>query len=162
MAISLIPAASAVSGTLPAANLPIGSVLQVVQGTTNTAVTSALTSYTDTGLTASITPKFATSKILVIVHQNGVDKETGSVTNAVQLTLLRGASEILMFSNYTGYTGTDLRLLIGSTSVAFLDSPATTSSTTYKTQFRNKIAASVVAVQSNSGYSTITLMEIAA
>ena len=45
-----------------------GSVIQVVNGLLPTGVANATASYVDTGLTATITPKFATSKILVIYN----------------------------------------------------------------------------------------------
>jgi hypothetical protein len=54
------------AGTLTAARLPAGSVLQVVQSTTTTSATTSSTSYVDTGFSASITPTSASSKILII------------------------------------------------------------------------------------------------
>ena len=56
MAVSLIPLASAVTGTLPDANAPTGSVLQVVNANYGTTVVSSSATYADTGLTATITP----------------------------------------------------------------------------------------------------------
>jgi hypothetical protein len=63
-------AASKLTGQVPDANAPSGSVLQVVQGNTSTEVNTSGTSYVDTGLSASITPSSASSKILVLVSQN--------------------------------------------------------------------------------------------
>ena len=153
-----------VGGTqnIPKASLPAGSVLQVVNASTNTSSTISTNAYTDTGLSASITPTSATSKILVLVDQCGVTKRTGNVTNGNTLRLLRGASEIIMFQVYAGYTGIDMFNYIGSASCNYLDSPATTSPVTYKTQFRNEINGAAVTVQDNGSTSTITLMEIAA
>jgi len=53
-----------------------GNVLQVVYGTTATSVTHSTSTYIDTGLSASITPSSTSSKILVIVDQNGCGKYT--------------------------------------------------------------------------------------
>ena len=139
-----------------------GKVLQVVQGTYSSTTTSSSTTYADTGLTASITPSSVSNKILVLVHQNGVFKSGESANNAVSLKLLRGSTDISLFGEYTGYTGTVLALQIGSNSTVYLDSPATTSSTTYKTQLKQTTSATArVSVQQDSQMSTITLMEIA-
>jgi len=162
MAISLIPAASAVSGTLPAANLPAGSVLQVVNGTTTTSVSTTNSTFIDTGLTATITPKFSTSKILVLVSQNGLGKTSGSTANDMTIRLLRGATVIATPSVYTLNTGTTIVLYGYASSICYLDSPATTSATTYKTQFNNSNGSTAVIVQRTDDMSTITLLEIAA
>ena len=164
MAISLIPAASAVSGTLPAANLPTGSVLQVVNATASTEISSSSATLTDTTLTATITPKFATSKILVFVNQNGLRKTNSSPSSDMKLVLVRNGSVIVGISLYSFYTNTSLEIRGQTLSTSYLDSPATTSSVTYKTQFSNPDAAGVVTVQNEAGNapSTITLMEIAA
>ena len=140
--------------------LPIGSVLQVVQGTTQSQVTSSSSAYSDTGLTASITPKFSTSKILVTVHQNGVSKSTNDT--AANIQLLRGAAVISYFSGYAGQTSSTAVSSVGSVSTSYLDSPATTSATTYKTQLASVSNNAIVGVQQVSAMSTITLMEIAA
>jgi hypothetical protein len=171
MAISLIPAASAVSGTLPAANLPTGSVLQVVSATASTQVSTTSSTYTDiTGLTATITPKFTTSKILVICNINGTG--SGNGTGVVNTKILRGSTTIGVGGNYAGYSNPGgAQTDIGSVVMQALDSPATTSATTYKAQFRSKNGSNSVLVNladgspaqlaDNSTNSTITLMEIA-
>jgi hypothetical protein len=61
-----------------------------------------------------------------------------------------------------GFTSTAIYNYVGSCSTAYLDSPNTTSATTYKTQFKNDVAAAAVGVQTGSATSTITLMEIGA
>ena len=146
----------ATSGTLPAARLPAGSVLQVVNATYSTVVNNGTASYVDTGLTATITPTKNTSKILVLVNQSGVN--CGSVNNGVNIQLLRGASSIAIFAVAYSYAA----LAIGSASSCYLDSPATTSATTYKTQFARYAGAGNTQMQANSDVSTMTLMEIAA
>jgi hypothetical protein len=162
MPVSTIQNASLASGVPSAAKLPAGSVLQVVNATTAITSTISTNTYTDTGLSASITPTSSSSKILVIVDQCGVTKRTGNISNGNTLVLLRGASQIIQFQVYAGYTGTDMFNYIGSASCNYLDSPATTSLVTYKTQFRNEINGAAVTVQDNSSTSTITLLEIAA
>jgi hypothetical protein len=145
------------------ASLPTGSVLQVVTGTTSTAVSNSTTIYTDVGLSASITPTSASSKILVITTIQGVAKSSADAANRMDLKLLRGATQ-LDDSGANVYTaGTNLNLRI-SFSHSYYDAPATTSSTTYKWTFRNSNGTASVQVQqdSNSGISQIILMEIAA
>ena len=137
-------------------------VLQVVFGETSTAVSSSSNVFADTGLTATITPTSATSKILVMYSQNGGFKSSGSANNRLSVRLFRGATLLHGFAD-VGFTGTALALHTASISATYLDSPATTSATTYKTQFRSDDNAASVAVQVNSlSTSTITLMEISA
>ena len=138
-----------------------GQVLQVVYGSTATSASSSTSTFADTGLTATITPRFATSKILVLVSQNGLRKSVASLNNCVGLRLLRNSTDIITFANFYGFTQTTLELIVGGASVNFLDSPATTSATTYKTQFNSSFNTASVIVQDNGATSTITLLEIA-
>jgi hypothetical protein len=138
--------------------LPAGSVLQVVQATYGTQVSNSSASPVDTNLTATITPKFSTSKILVIVNQNGNSSYTANV--GITFTLLRGASVITIFATYYNVATTaDTQ----DAATSYLDSPATTSATTYKTQMVKSQNSGTVYTQIDSkNTSTITLMEIAA
>ena len=176
MTITRLSGANAITGTLPATNindtsignitaLPAGvggKVLQVVMGTNSTQTTISTTVFTDTNLTATITPTLATSTILCLVSQVGVYKQLGA-DNFCHLQLLRGASSIIEFEKQAGRTETTATNAIGAASTAYLDSPATTSATTYKTQFKSELAGGAsVRVQAGSGISTITLLEIGA
>jgi hypothetical protein len=139
---------------------PAGAVLQVVQGTTSAAVSNSTTTYADTGLTATITPKFATSKILVFVSQL-TNKSNGATENAVNIKLFRAAVNVGQFIYAQGYTGA-ATTAYGQIAFQYLDSPATTSATAYKTQFSNNSATAAVSVQPGSvAASVIILMEIA-
>lgn len=137
-----------------------GKVLQVVQATYATQVNVSTSTPTDTGLSASITPSSSTSKVLVIVSQNGVGKDTGA-TDA-WINLLRGSTVISGFGKVIGNSGGAGTNVPGSASVAYLDSPATTSSTTYKTQVYSGAGIAKAFVQAGNAMSTITLMEIGA
>jgi hypothetical protein len=121
-----------------------GKVLQVVQATYATQTTVASTTFTDTGLSASITPSSSSSKVLVLVTQSLAwtrDRDSGGAN----LKLLRGSTTIfqpnagayalLMNQIYIDTSATE-NFLSHSLVQTFnyLDSPATTSSTTYKTQ----------------------------
>ena len=139
-----------------------GKVLQVVMGTTSSRTTNSTTTYADTNLTATITPSSASSKVLVIVSQCGCQRGTGNAGNALLLQLQRGGSSIAQISNEGMQTDTVLRQGDFTYNIAYLDEPATTSATTYKTQYKNRIAASLISVQEASELSTIILMEIGA
>jgi hypothetical protein len=138
-----------------------GQVLQVVNATYASTASNTTTTFADTGLTATITPKFATSKILVIASVNGLEKSNGNSTNSLMLRLLRAGTNISDFVRYGGFQAATTTLISPSGSINYLDSPATTSATIYKVQFANAVNASSVMVQSNQDVSTITLMEIA-
>jgi hypothetical protein len=166
--ISLSPAdtASNLTITVPATsatmitNKTAGTVLQVVNATYAVVNSTTANTFSDTGLTASITPTSSSSKILVLVNQSGCQK-TGDTT--VGLQLLRNSTSILLFDR-GGDTGTSVTVNFGGSGCSYLDSPATTSSVTYKTQFRSSLAGATVYVQSGSStsISTITLIEVAA
>ena len=156
--------------------LPAGCVLQVLNTIkTDTFETSSTGPLDIPGLSVAITPKFATSKILIMfsVHINGHDAGTG-------LQLYRGSTAIATADTassrmiytaigiYAPATGNEqyAGALISHT---ILDSPATTSATTYKLQgqtlsngFRvNMSRYDVDNGNASRGVSTITVMEIA-
>ena len=140
-----------------------GKVLQVVFGSTSTQTTNATTTFADTTLTATITPSATSSKVLVLVSQNGVLATTAAT--GVKLRLLRGATTILTFSGSLGYNSATTTRNDLAGSVSYLDSPSTTSATTYKTQFAQRTSdATAVQVQVTGGddTSTIILLEIGA
>ena len=142
---------------VPAGALPAGSVLQVVNATYGTQVANSTSTYADTGLTATITPTKNTSKILVTVHATGGNKVNNTY---MEMRLARNASSIIAFELEGGYTNTATNNTYGGTGTSYLDSPATTSATTYKTQFRSASVIANVTVQASASVSTITLMEI--
>lgn len=149
-----------VTNQVSSGQLPVGTVLQVVSATTNTPVSSTSTSFADTGLSASITPTKSTSKILVIVNQNNLYKTGISLYNGVKVNLLRNSTNISSFAINVGYTGVADDNIV-SAGATYLDSPATISPVTYKTQFAANIAGQTVEVQNGSAVSSITLLEIA-
>jgi hypothetical protein len=142
-------------------SVPVGSVIQVVNAVYTTQTGNSTNVLADSGLTATITPLYSTSKILVIVDQNGC--YNAGVAQGMQITLLRGASTLANLGIRAGGDSvTGVTMSIGSVSGNYLDSPATTSATTYKTQFSSLGNVAAVYVQVYSSASTITLMEIAA
>jgi hypothetical protein len=155
-----------VAGGVPTWAAPAGGgkVLQVVTATTSTSTNIASTTFTDTTLTATITPTLSTSKILVLVSQQMYAyRDTGGIGGAARL--LRGATAIYSL-------GTDYQTMYVNSGSAhasvfpmsYLDSPATTSATTYKTQARSNAITSSgsITMQESSAVSSIVLMEIGA
>ena len=136
-----------------------GKVLQVVQGTYSTETANGTNVYADTGLTANITPSSSSSKVLVLVSQGGCGKSAGNSNNQLLLNLVRSGTQI--YENYNFYTGSAV-VDRNEVSIMYLDSPATTSSRTYKTQFRNGANAADVYVQLAGSNSSIILLEIGA
>ena len=137
-----------------------GSVLQVVTGSTATSSTNNSSTYQDSNLTATITPKSSSSKILVQVSQV-FGKSNANAENRIQVRLMRGSTELITSGNLLNYTSTAIYNITGF-SMAHLDAPATTSAVTYKTQFMNPNNTAGVVAQYGDGTSTIVLMEIAA
>lgn len=134
-----------------------GAVLQVVNATQSTQYTTTSSTYSDIGLSASITPKSASSKILVFVFVDGI--YTDGASNAIiNLQLLKNSTSLIEFG--AAGQGTNGHLS-GTSGTTYLDSPATTSSVTYKVQQKNKYAAGTVGVNTYQASSSITLMEIA-
>jgi hypothetical protein len=151
-----------------------GKVLQVVYATYSTSTTVASTSYTDTGLQATIVPTSATSTILVFVNQQGLSQRL-STQNGFGLKLLRGASVVYNPDNGVNYGQSFLAVGLTSGSMnnmnlatmasfAYQDSPATTSSTVYKVQGATQATGSSGATtfQESGSSSSIVLMEIGA
>lgn len=148
---------------VPASGMPAGSVIQTVTATYKTYTSRTSSTYADTGLTASITPTSASSKILVLVSLNGIGKQ-GSDT-AVGLKLFRGSTELTLIDDSVGGQIASTTVFVGSSCINFLDSPATTSSTAYKVQFASVSNTSAVYINNYSGTvntvtSTMTLLEI--
>jgi hypothetical protein len=134
-------------------------ILQVVTGTQSAGTSNTTTTYAATGLNASITPQSNTSKILVLVQQNGCYKSSGT-NNALNLKLQRGTTDIV--SNiYIGLSAS-IDLFLGSQTFVYLDSPATTSSTNYRTVLAANASPGTVITEYGSLLSNIVLMEVSA
>ena len=137
-------------------------ILQVVTASTSTAASSSTATLADTGLSASITPQSTSSKILVYVAHPQCYKSNGNGFNSLNMAILRGATNIQTVTTVAGFTGVAGDLVFGVSGI-HLDSPNTTSATTYKTQFASAFSGASVSVQYGSaGTSTIVLMEVSA
>jgi hypothetical protein len=147
------------ASSITASQLPAGSVIQVVTGTLGTATSTTSTTLVDVGLSASITPSSASNKVLVLVYPSVSNVDTDA--NAITFQVLRGATSITQAINhlfFTGFTGSTL-IRRAALMLSVLDSPNTTSSTTYKLQFQSRLGNSVTTNSAND-VATITLLEI--
>ena len=136
-----------------------GKVLQVVQGTSTTATDSSTQSFVATNLTASITPSSSSNKILIIA--SGCYDLNGNARQA-DFAVYRNTTNISGGSGtcFSRPYSTDSRA-ISTVSVNQLDTPNTTSSTSYTIRIRATSAGAVEFIsQSTEAY--IQLMEIAA
>jgi hypothetical protein len=162
---------------VPSSAMPAGSVLQVVQVKKTDTFSTASQAWVDvTGLSVSITPTSATNKILVSFNVNW------SGTEHSDLKLVRDSTDIAIGDTAGSRTRSTSHMYRGwsngiydtpTTSMMWLDSPATTSSTTYKIQvaspasasyyvYINSTANDAEATYNGRNVSTITLMEISA
>jgi hypothetical protein len=139
-------------------DMPSGSVIQVVQGVLQSKTTTTNTSATATGLTATITPSSTSSKILVTVH--GSHETVTSGTTNVYPLYRNGSSINNSFMIYSNPTPDGVAM-----SSSYLDSPSTTSATTYALYFYTENGGYTASFgsQTGAGYylNSITLMEIA-
>ena len=109
-------------------NFPAGSIIQVVQGTYATQGSTTSTSYVTTNLTASITPSNSSNKILVTVSLNGVQSPSA---NYFWSTLYRNSTDLAPSANGFGWSYSSANIVGANVTFSYLDSPATTSSTSY-------------------------------
>lgn len=139
-----------------------GQVLQVVQASLSTSVSTSGTTYVTSGLTATITPKFSTSKILVTITGGANYANTNGQYG--EQVLYRNSSQIssngVDWAWYCSASGG------ANHSYMYLDSPATTSATSYTPYFRRSSSGGggtyyFNLIQSTGPTVTITLMEIA-
>jgi len=152
--------ASFVSGDiLTAANMNLlrggFRILQVVTGTTTTSATATDGTYVDSNLTVTITPQFNTSKIFVMINQSFYIDTAGG---GLGVRLVRGSTTIQQLTDPI-YSPTPS---VGTIPILYLDSPATTSATTYKTTLARKSGTGTTQAQINNNPANITVFEISA
>jgi len=167
-------AATALTGTIAAARLPAGSVLQVVSATQTAVVSISGSSFADiSGLSVSITPTSNTNKVLIFGFLNAVSGDLSFfriVRNSTAICIGDAAGTRIQSTGGAFGTGSNATWASVNMSFNFLDSPATTSATTYKLQFAGNSAVTTYLNRGsgdgdsgNAGRtaSTITIMEIA-
>ena len=145
--------------------LAAGHVVQTVQQPYTTTVAITSTSYTATGLTASITPTLSSSKVLVLVNLSAEMYQNGSAAGKFFFQILRDSTEVA-FKRSDSYAGTGSNgyysISINGT-MAYLDTPSTTSSVTYSVngKLSSTQNSTNLRLQDAGSMSSITLMEIA-
>ena len=158
-----LPSSFTAASVLPASSLNnlrgAFRILQVVQGTNSTVVTNSTSTYADTNLSATITPRESASRILMIVNHAACYKAAGNAFSGLNLRLVRGSTVIQTYTIGLGYTAVSSEMTFNA-NFTYIDSPATTSATTYKTQFANNVNAASVQVQTSNSLSTLTLLEV--
>ena len=131
-----------------------GGIIKVVQTQLVGSTSSTTSTYADTGLSASITPTSSSNKILVIVYTGQCGKSAADTQ--LDFKVFRNSTEIYFFSTLnTNSAVADS----SNVTIHYLDSPATTSSITYKTQVRNRNDSGTITSNSN-GSAEMTLMEV--
>jgi hypothetical protein len=146
-----------------------GKVLQVVSATTTTQTAITSTTMTDSGLSITITPTLASSKVMILVSQQ-VQVERNNTAQSAGWRLLRGATQIFdgdgtLSRGFLIVTNNQTEIAYAQfASIVYLDSPATTSATTYKTQGKVEVTTnnSTIRFQHNSCMSSIIALEIGA
>ena len=138
-----------------------GAVVQVKSAVYSTSTSNNTTTYADTGLSLSITPTSASNKILVIVQQYQAQAMTVAAYElGAFIRIVRDSTVIYNDGNFVWYSkqGDEIGYHRDNSTLVYLDSPATTSSVTYKTQ--QKMYSSTITAQDSGTPSTITLMEV--
>ncbi len=147
-----------------------GKVLQAVTGTSTSATFNYAKAFADTGLSATITPSATSSKVLVFVTQHYIVRRSSSSLGG-SITLYRGSTQLTNDINgadpykiHLNITGASYVEIQGEFNTTYLDSPNTTSATTYKTMQGSAYAnnSNLMGVSNDGTASYITLLEIAA
>jgi hypothetical protein len=157
-----------VSGGVPVWSAPAGGgkILQVVYANSTTSTSIGTATFTDTTLSATITPSSASSTILIMVQQIFQNSRSAAQTS-IASRILRNSTSIYSpapsFFEQANYNidGANSVEVMANIPMDYVDSPATTSATTYKTQARPTGTSTCVA-QPNSSISSIVLLEIGA
>ena len=164
LATDSVDSAELIDGAIDAAHLASGvrgKALQVVSMETSALNTTSSTSYVDSTITLAITPSATSSKVLVMYEVNGVAKDV--TASKVQILLKRDSTDLKAISDVLADGITDDRSHIAGFD---LDSPSTTSATTYKIQYKRVSGSGDVNINKVSSTaqttSSITLMEIGA
>ena len=158
------------SGALSFASVAGGKVLQAVTATSTSATFAYNTTFIDSGLSASITPSATSSKILVFVTQHFIVRRSSSSFGG-SITLYRGSTKLTNDINgsdpykiHMNITGASYVEQQNDFNTTYLDSPNTTSATTYKTMIGAAYGnnSALMGVSNDGTASYITLLEIGA
>lgn len=136
-----------------------GLVVQVVTATSTSTKSTTSTSFVDTNLSAAITPSSSSNKILVLVQgQMYIASDGGQAIT----TLLRGTTNLGNADRGMMQHSDFEDRFQANASMIYLDSPSTTSATTYKVQIKVYSGSHTIYFGVDSTPQTMTLMEITA
>jgi len=154
------------SGTILTTTSPkAGNVIQVVQATTRSTLSTTSSSYVATGFIGTITPSQTSSKILVMI--NGGQWRYTPVSSSEQLAQLYrsiGGAAYASVNNDIDEIFISPAAAVSAIphSFVFLDSPATTSAVSYQPYWRNNSGSGTINYNFSSVMITMTLIEVAA
>ena len=137
-----------------------GKVLQVVNATYATQTSTSSNTFSDTGITATITPSSATSKVMVIVSF-AFGKSDQNANSRGNLKFLRDATTVgggqTSFLRTSSATFQTIQY-----ATSFVDSPASTSALVYKVQFSSLSSLAAITICEDNNQANIQLLEIGA
>ena len=136
-----------------------GKIGQIISSSYSTQLNVSSDGDTDTGLTASITPSSTSSKILVLAYVTA--GKNGSTWITLRLKRNTGTN-LILYAQSAGFTDNSNYNWLGTQTVMHLDSPNTTSTTSYKVTIARKNSQGTVTAQHDGGVSTMILMEVLA
>ena len=136
-----------------------GKVLQVLNATTTSETATTSSSYQATNLSVSITPSNSANKVLI---QAQFVLCTATDSNWADSTLYRGASNLVGANGCVGVYIGDASQIHTPASITFLDSPSTTSATTYTVRIRSRNNSGNTRFNADNFTATIVAMEISA
>ena len=162
----IIPTGGAPSGS---GILGGGGVIQVVSMDLVSTAATTSTSYVDvTNFNLTITPKFSTSKVLVIMSCRVNSSSGSNVNTRSSLRISRGSTPICnhFVGHFVGDSGASDRNNYESVCMVNFDNPGTTSATTYKVEMASDNSSCTTSITGGAGdgshRSTLTLMEVSA
>jgi len=136
-----------------AVTFPTGHVLQVVSNSSSSNISTASTSYQASGVNVSITPISTSNKILIMCNSGSMDYS--GTASTIDLSLYKDGTSLKAFSSVSFQGGEK-----GSRSFVYLDSPSTTSSTTYDIYFKSGNGSQTAYLNESTGTVSIVAMEI--
>jgi hypothetical protein len=157
-----LPASFTDGTSLPASSLNnlrgAFRILQVVESANDTTLRASTSStYVDTGLSVTITPQSTTNKILCVYNLQTFTSGSGT---GLGLRLVRGATTVVTDVDICYGTNSGIGSM---TEIYYIDSPSTTSATTYKIQYARNQGTNISYINaSGAGVSRMYVMEISA
>lgn len=134
-----------------------GNVIQVVSSSTNVQRTASSTTYVTSGLSCNITPKYTTSKVLIMYSSGGLFSD--SSVQGLQFKLYKNGSELIgNYADIVSYSNAG-NIGVGYSNM-FLDSPATILTTTYELFFNRRGGSGTAYFNYANSFANMILLEV--